>query len=116
LDWKTVRRAVDATDTADHLGFFEDEFGLRTRYDIGVDVITFECDYPHQDSTWPHTRAYAEKIFAGVPDDEVWKIVRGNAIEMLGLDPDRPGPSGPSGPLGPVGAHPAEQAEQENAL
>ncbi len=74
--------------------FFEDEFGLRSRHDIGVDVIPFECDYPHQDSTWPNTRAYAEKVFADVPEDEVRRIVRDNAIEMLGLPSELPAGAG----------------------
>jgi predicted TIM-barrel fold metal-dependent hydrolase len=74
--------------------FFEDEFGLRSRYDIGIDVITFECDYPHQDSTWPNTLAYAEKILGDLPEEEVVKIVRGNAIDLFGLDPELIRPAG----------------------
>ena len=38
--------------------FFEDDYGLRNRDAVGIDQITFECDYPHQDSTWPHTYEY----------------------------------------------------------
>ncbi len=74
--------------------FFEDEFGLRSRYDIGIDVITFECDYPHQDSTWPNTLAYAEKILGDLPEQEVFKIVRGNAVELFGLEPELAGSAG----------------------
>jgi hypothetical protein len=65
--------------------FFEDTFGLEVRDSIGVDSITFECDYPHQDSTWPDTQKYAETIMAGLDDETVYKIVRGNAIRMLEL-------------------------------
>ena len=35
--------------------FFDDRAGLEARDVIGVDQLTFETDYPHQDSTWPHT-------------------------------------------------------------
>jgi hypothetical protein len=73
---------------------FEDEFGLRSRYDIGVDIITFECDYPHQDSTWPNTLAYAEKILGDLPEEEVFKIVPGNALELFGLEPELAGQAG----------------------
>ncbi|HSY15309.1 MAG TPA: amidohydrolase family protein [Jatrophihabitantaceae bacterium] len=65
--------------------FFEDTFGLEVRDKIGVDSITFECDYPHQDSTWPNTQDYAASIMAGLDDETVYKIARGNAIRMLGL-------------------------------
>jgi predicted TIM-barrel fold metal-dependent hydrolase len=70
--------------------FFEDDFGLRVRDSIGVDTITFECDYPHQDSTWPNTHTYAETIMAGIDEETVYKILRGNAIRMLGLPENLP--------------------------
>ena len=47
--------------------------------------MTFETDYPHADGTWPHSRAVAEKLFDGLPDDVVHKIVRDNAQRMLGI-------------------------------
>src|SRR5690606_4071264 len=33
--------------------FFEDPVGIELRHRIGVESITWECDYPHSDSTWP---------------------------------------------------------------
>jgi predicted TIM-barrel fold metal-dependent hydrolase len=71
--------------------FFEDTFGLEVREHIGVDTITFECDYPHQDSTWPRTARYAASITAGLDDTTTYKILRGNAIRMLGLPESLPG-------------------------
>ncbi len=35
---------------------------------IGPDQVTFETDYPHADGTWPHSKAVAEKLFAGIDD------------------------------------------------
>jgi predicted TIM-barrel fold metal-dependent hydrolase len=66
--------------------FFRDRHGLRSLDEIGVDNVTFETDYPHTDSTWPHTKKVAEEMLAGLPDDVVYKILRGNAIRMLSLD------------------------------
>ena len=66
--------------------FFRDKHGLDSLYAVGVDNITFETDYPHTDSTWPHTKEVAEKMMGHLPADVVHKIVRGNAIRMLGLD------------------------------
>jgi predicted TIM-barrel fold metal-dependent hydrolase len=71
--------------------FFRDEHGLESLHRIGVDNVTFETDYPHGDSTWPHTLDIAREIFAGLPQEAVTKIVRGNAIRMLGLDLDERG-------------------------
>ncbi|HEX7096965.1 MAG TPA: amidohydrolase family protein [Acidimicrobiales bacterium] len=74
----------------DHIWFciFDDETGLRNRDVIGIDQITFEVDYPHADSTFPHTRETATKIVqkAGLSDDEVYKFLRGNAIKAYRLD------------------------------
>ncbi|MBX7159523.1 MAG: amidohydrolase [Acidimicrobiia bacterium] len=68
--------------------FFNDVHGLKNLDAIGADQVTFETDYPHSDSTWPHTKEVAEKLFDGLSDDVVRKIVRTNAIDMLSLDPD----------------------------
>jgi hypothetical protein len=50
--------------------------------------VTFETDYPHADGTWPHSKAVAEKLFAGLSDDLVRKIVRNNTIELFQLSLD----------------------------
>jgi predicted TIM-barrel fold metal-dependent hydrolase len=66
--------------------FFDDPHGLRSLDEIGVDTVTFETDYPHSDSTWPHSRKVAMDIMAGLDDETIVKIVRSNAIRMLRLD------------------------------
>ena len=68
--------------------FFRDQHGLDSLEQVGVDNITFETDYPHTDSTWPNTLAVAEDMMGHLPQDVVDKIVRGNAIRMLGLELD----------------------------
>lgn len=68
--------------------FFEDDFGVEVRNSIGIDQITFEADYPHQDSCWPDTHDYFVRAMSGLNEDEIYKIARGNAIRMLELDPD----------------------------
>jgi predicted TIM-barrel fold metal-dependent hydrolase len=66
--------------------FFDDEHGLDSLEKVGVDNITFETDYPHSDSTWPHTLEVAKKLMGHLDRDVIEKIVRGNAIRMLELD------------------------------
>ncbi|MCG3776530.1 MAG: hypothetical protein JW395_3389 [Nitrospira sp.] len=63
--------------------FISDRAGIRARYDIGVDKIMWECDYPHSDSDWPHSRKMAAEALADVPDDEVHKIVELNARRVF---------------------------------
>jgi len=73
---------------ADHVWgcFFDDPNGLMLIDEIGEDNITYESDYPHSDSTWPRTREIAEKQMAGLTDEQRYKVVRGNAIRLFGLD------------------------------
>ena len=68
--------------------FFDDVHGLTpdALEKCGVDNITFETDYPHSDSTWPHTKKVAEEIMKDLTQEQVDKICRLNAIKMLQLD------------------------------
>jgi predicted TIM-barrel fold metal-dependent hydrolase len=63
--------------------FIDDVHGLKNRHEIGVDRITWECDYPHSDSNWPNSRKRAVEVFAEVPDDEVHRIVEWNSRELF---------------------------------
>ena len=67
---------------------FDDETGLRNRDAVGIDQICFETDYPHADSTFPHSKQVAIDICAraGLDDEETYKLVRGNAIAAFGLE------------------------------
>ncbi len=68
--------------------FFDDPHGLKSLDEIGVETVTFETDYPHSDSTWPHSRKVAMDIMADLDDATIVQIVRTNAIRMLRLDLD----------------------------
>jgi predicted TIM-barrel fold metal-dependent hydrolase len=42
-------------------------------------------DYPHSDSTWPHSRKVIERDFEGVGDAELELLVAGNAARVYGF-------------------------------
>ncbi len=65
--------------------FIEDPVGVRERHTIGLGVIMWSNDYPHSDSTWPHSRKAIDEHFAGVPEAERHQIVAGNAAALYGL-------------------------------
>jgi hypothetical protein len=50
-------------------------------------MITWECDYPHSDSTWPQSPEFVVKQMAGVPDNEIDKMTHGNAMRIFDYDP-----------------------------
>jgi predicted TIM-barrel fold metal-dependent hydrolase len=66
--------------------FFDDAYGLANIERVGVDNVCFETDYPHSDSTWPHSKEVALKQMGHLTPEIRRKLVRGNAIAMLGLD------------------------------
>ena len=69
--------------------YVTDPSALKIRHDIGIEIIAWECDYPHSDSLWPDApeRVLAELDAADVPDDEIAAITWGNSCRFLGWDP-----------------------------
>jgi hypothetical protein len=67
---------------------FDDLHGLESRHKIGMDQFLFETDYPHNDSTFPHSKEVAAKhvAAAGLSDHETWQLMRGNAIACYRLE------------------------------
>src|SRR5579859_150946 len=65
--------------------FEEDAFGVRNRHDIGVDNLMWATDYPHPDSTWPHSQEAIKEQFKGVPDAEMRAMIGGNAAKVYNL-------------------------------
>ena len=65
--------------------FFKDPVGVSLLDQVGVDNVVFETDYPHSDSTWPHSREAAAVQFGHLDQASIDKIARGNAIRLLGL-------------------------------
>lgn len=66
--------------------FFDDKFGMKVIEDVGEDNITFETDYPHSDSTWPHSAKIAAEQTEAITDAQRYKVLRGNAIDLLRLE------------------------------
>jgi predicted TIM-barrel fold metal-dependent hydrolase len=69
--------------------FIDDLAGLEQRERVGVDMICWECDYPHSDSTWPTSPEYLMRSFeqAAVPDHEIDAITHENAMRHFRFEP-----------------------------
>ena len=63
-----------------------------SREDIGVDRFMWGSDYPHDESTYPHTREGLRRAFAGTPRDELQQILGGNAAKVYDFDMARLSP------------------------
>jgi predicted TIM-barrel fold metal-dependent hydrolase len=69
--------------------YITDPSGLLLRDRIGIDLIAWECDYPHTDTTWPESpeHAWNELRAAGCKDEEIHKITWENACRFFSWDP-----------------------------
>ena len=67
--------------------FIDDKFGVKNRDDIGVDIICYECDYPHSDTVWPEAPEYLMRSLGGVSDSDIDKITHLNAMRFYSFDP-----------------------------
>ncbi len=71
------------------LCYIEDASGLKNLADMNVDMVCWECDYPHADSTWPRSPEtfLAEAEAANLDDATIDKITHLNAMRIFQYDP-----------------------------
>jgi predicted TIM-barrel fold metal-dependent hydrolase len=67
--------------------FIDDPVGVKNRAAVGIDTITWECDYPHSDTTWPQAPEILARSLDGVSDEDVGKMTHENALRAFRLDP-----------------------------
>lgn len=66
--------------------FQKDPVAVETRHRVGLERLMWASDYPHSDSTWPHSREVIERDFAGVPEADIDAIIAANAAALYGID------------------------------
>lgn len=67
-------------------GFLRDPIGVELRHRVGVQNGIWGSDFRHSAGDWPNSQKVIEEIFAGVPDDERYAMLAGNAVDFFGLD------------------------------
>jgi len=69
--------------------YVTDPTALKVRHDIGVDIIAWECDYPHSDSIFPDAPEFVinEMNAASVPDADIHKITWENSCRFFDWEP-----------------------------
>jgi len=75
---------LPSDDISEHFSFtyITDHYGLRNRYDIGVERMLWSSDYPHVGSDWPNSWRTIAADFSGIPRDERDQILAGNAERL----------------------------------
>ena len=65
--------------------FFNDQVGCRLLPWWGIDNCMWSNDYPHQNSTWPHSREVIARDLGALPAADRAKLVRLNVARLYDL-------------------------------
>lgn len=65
--------------------FIHDRAGILMRDLPGAGNIMWSSDYPHSETTFPHSQAKIEELFAGVPEADKNMIIGGRAKALFNL-------------------------------
>jgi predicted TIM-barrel fold metal-dependent hydrolase len=76
----TVRRQM-------FVNFWFETEGIKLRHEIGIDNLMWESDLPHVASYYPNSRAEAERVLEGVPQEDKEKLMYRNALRIYGVTP-----------------------------
>jgi predicted TIM-barrel fold metal-dependent hydrolase len=69
-----------------HATFQRDPVGVANRGTTGVDCLMWGGDYPHPETTYPHSQRVLRELFAGVSAEDTAAIAGGTAARIFGFD------------------------------
>jgi len=67
--------------------FIDDAFGIASHEYLNMDNVTWECDYPHSDTTWPQSPEVLMKYVGGLSDHDINRVSHLNAMRHFNFDP-----------------------------
>jgi predicted TIM-barrel fold metal-dependent hydrolase len=73
-----------------YASFILDDVGMALRNEIGADHILWSTDYPHADSTFPHTQKLLLEHYGDLPMDELDAVMWKNALKVYGIEKPQP--------------------------
>ena len=65
---------------------------VKVRHDVGIDRWMWGSDYPHDEGSYPNTKAAVARAFHDVDPAEVRAMLAGNAAALYGFDLDELSP------------------------
>jgi len=71
--------------------FMIDSVGMELRHRMNINHLLWSTDYPHTGSDWPNSRVTIDRVFRGIPKNEVRKMLHENVKALYDLKevPDR---------------------------
>ncbi len=84
-----ARRPSEVFDEQVVVCWIDDPVGIEMRHRMNIDMMCWECDYPHSDSSWPTSPEQFMKqvTAANCTDDEIDKVSHANAMRLYNYDP-----------------------------
>jgi predicted TIM-barrel fold metal-dependent hydrolase len=69
--------------------WIDDPVGVEMRHKMNIDMICWECDYPHSDSSWPQSpeAVWKQMQASNCSDEDIDKITHANAMRLYKYDP-----------------------------
>lgn len=67
--------------------FIHDPYGLQNLEYIGENIVAYECDYPHSDSTWPNAPEKLWPTINHLTDAQIDKVTHLNAMNFFNFNP-----------------------------
>ena len=86
VDYKSTETPMDYFHKNLWFTFQDDPVGVEHLETIGVHQVLWGSDYPHGDSTWPHSRETVERNFAGKSGDLLEQVTYRNISQLYRLD------------------------------
>jgi predicted TIM-barrel fold metal-dependent hydrolase len=66
--------------------FIDDSFGIENRAHLNLDNVTWECDYPHSDTTWPRSPEVLWEYMSDTSDEDINRVSHLNAMRHYSFD------------------------------
>lgn len=65
--------------------YIDDPVGVADRHQIGIDNIMWSSDYPHSETSFPHSHDVIARDFAGIPEADINQIVCDRAAKLFAV-------------------------------
>jgi predicted TIM-barrel fold metal-dependent hydrolase len=71
-----------------HATFQDDPIGINNLAYTGASPLIWGSDYPHEEGTYPHSRATVTRLAEGLDEDSATRVFRTNAADLFRLSDD----------------------------
>lgn len=86
VDYQSPETPIDYFHKNLWFTFQDDPIGVQHLEKIGANQVLWGSDYPHGDSTWPHSREIVERNFSSISSDYLQQVTYENLTQLYRFD------------------------------